>query len=75
MIRIPYLYTMEGKLAEIQSRYNYIIDFSDSISRIIKGTQSSSDYITIYSHYLTLEPEDTKELDSIVGEKIGYILA
>ena len=75
MIGIPYLYNMNRKLWNILYKYDNLEDFSDSISRIIQGTQSDADYINIYGNYSKLETKDANDLDSIVGEKIAYILS
>jgi len=65
---------MNAKLWNILTKYEYLGEFADSIGRVIQGTQSDSDYMTIYSNYRNLDLNDSTVLDSIVGDKIGYIL-
>lgn len=49
-------------------------DFCDSISRFIQRTENSDDLIIVYNHLLLLDLEDTKKIDSVIGDEINYVL-
>ena len=48
--------------------------FCDSLSKFIQSQESGDDLITVYNHLLLLELEDTKKIDSVLGEEINCVL-
>jgi hypothetical protein len=49
-------------------------DFCDSLSRFIQGSENSDDLIVVYNHLLLLDSEDTKKIDSVIGDEINCVL-
>lgn len=48
--------------------------FCDSLSKFIQGNESGDDLITVYNHLLLLDSEDTRKIDSVLGEEINCAL-
>ena len=47
-------------------------EFSDSLSRVLRGIETSKDYEVILSNYRTMEEADEMTVDSIVGDKMMF---
>ena len=65
--------TNKSFLWDLLNKYEDLGQFADSISRVIQGTQSDSDYMTVFSNYRMLETQDTQILDTIVGDNIAVL--
>lgn len=66
--------TNKSTLWTLLNKYDYLGQFADSLSRVIQGTQSDSDYMTVFANYNSLDNSDTQTLDAIVGNDISVIL-